>query len=52
MDGAVNLHNTHVWVDDNPHTTVALTHKHRFYINVCVGILHDQLLGSLSYLTD
>jgi hypothetical protein len=29
MDGAVNFHNTHVWVDDNPHTTVALRHQHR-----------------------
>jgi hypothetical protein len=22
-DGIVNFHNTHVWVDDNPHTTMA-----------------------------
>jgi hypothetical protein len=26
--GIVNFHNTHVWVDDNPHTTVASRHHH------------------------
>jgi hypothetical protein len=44
-DAIVNFHNTHVWVDDNLHTTVASRHQHRFSINVCVGIVGDQLLG-------
>jgi hypothetical protein len=29
-DRIVNSHNTHVWADDNPHTTVASRHQHRF----------------------
>jgi hypothetical protein len=41
----VNFHNTHVWVDDSPHTTMASRRQHRFSINVWVGILGDQLLG-------
>jgi hypothetical protein len=44
-DGIGKFHNTHVWVHDNPHTTVASRHQHRFSINVWVGILGDQLLG-------
>jgi hypothetical protein len=43
----VNFHNTHVWLNDNPHTFVASRHQHRFSINVCVGILGDQLLGPI-----
>jgi hypothetical protein len=38
-DGIVNFHNTHIWVDDNSHTTVASRHHHRFSINVWVDIL-------------
>jgi hypothetical protein len=32
--GIVNFHNIHVWVDDNPHTTVAARHQDQFSINV------------------
>jgi hypothetical protein len=44
-DGIVNCHNAHVWVDDSSHNTVTSRHKHRFAINVWVGILGDELLG-------
>jgi hypothetical protein len=44
-DGTVNFRNTQVWVDDNPHITVASRYQHRFSISVWVGILGDQLLG-------
>jgi hypothetical protein len=44
-DGIVNFHNTHVWVDDNPHTTVASRRQHRFSINVWEGIIGDELPG-------
>jgi hypothetical protein len=43
-DGIVNFRNTHVRVDDNPHTTVASKH-HQFSINVWVGIIGDKHLG-------
>jgi hypothetical protein len=35
-DSIVNFRNTNVWVDDNPHTTVASRHQHRFSVNVSV----------------
>jgi hypothetical protein len=40
----VNCHNTHIWMNDNPHTTLASKHQHRFSINIWVGILHVQIL--------
>jgi hypothetical protein len=44
-DGIVNFYNTHVWMDDSSHTTVASSHQHRLSMSVWVGILGDQLLG-------
>jgi hypothetical protein len=43
-DCAVNFRRTHVWTDDNPDTTVTSKHQHRLFVNICVGILGDQLL--------
>jgi hypothetical protein len=43
----VNFHNTSAWVDDNPNTAVASRHQHWISIDVCVGILGDQLLESV-----
>jgi hypothetical protein len=43
-DGTVNFYNSHVWVDDIPQTTVTSRNKHRFSINVWVGILGVQFL--------
>jgi hypothetical protein len=39
----VSFHHAHVWVDDNPHTTVAARHQHRFSANIWMGILGDEL---------
>jgi hypothetical protein len=36
-DGIMHVHITHVWVDDNPHTTMASRHQHQFSINMWVG---------------
>jgi hypothetical protein len=44
-DSVVNFHNTHIWLDDNPHISVASRHQHRFSIKVWVGIVGDRLLG-------
>jgi hypothetical protein len=46
-DGVVNFHNTHAWVDDKPHTTVASRQQHWIPVDVPVGTLGDQLLGSV-----
>jgi hypothetical protein len=50
-DGIVKFHNTHLWVDDNHHTTVTSRRQHRFSMNIYVGIWGDQNLGSI-VLTD
>lgn len=46
-NGTVNSHSTHVCGDGSSHTTVAARHQYQLSINVWVGILGDQLLGSV-----
>jgi len=38
-------HNSHVWVDDNPHATVESNFKLRFIVNLWCAVLDDQLIG-------
>jgi hypothetical protein len=38
-DHTANFHNTHTWVDDNPHTAMASSHQYQFSIHVYVGTL-------------
>ena len=40
-----NTHNSHVWADENPHTTVESKFKLRFSFNVWCAFLDDQLIG-------
>ena len=44
-DGVNNTHNSHVWADENPHTTVESKFKLRFSFNVWCAFLDDQLIG-------
>lgn len=44
-DGITNLHNQHVWADENPHATFHARHQARFQINVWAGIVGDVLIG-------
>ena len=44
-DGVNNTHNSHVWGDENPHTTVESNFQQRFSVNVCCAVLDDQLIG-------
>jgi hypothetical protein len=46
-DDIVNFHNTHAWMDDNPHTTMSSRHPYWFSIDVCVGILPNKLTGAV-----
>jgi hypothetical protein len=46
-ESIVNFHSTHVLVDDNPHTTIALRHHHWFFTSVWVGILGDRPSGQV-----
>lgn len=44
-DGINNMHNMHIWADENPHATVESHFQHRFSVNVWCGVVCDQLLG-------
>ncbi|KAJ8954921.1 hypothetical protein NQ318_016861 [Aromia moschata] len=45
-NGITNLHNAHVWADENPHATVFLHYQHQFQsINIWVGIIGNFLIG-------
>lgn len=45
-NGIINLHNWHVWADENPHATIVSHHQHQFQqINVWAGIVGNFLIG-------
>lgn len=44
-NGVYNVHNMHVWADENPHAIMETRHQVRFSLNIWVGILGDRLLG-------
>ena len=44
-DGVNNTHNSHVWADENPHTTVESNFQLCFSVNVSCAVLDDQLIG-------
>ena len=43
-DSVNNTHNSHVWADENPHTTVESNFQIHFSVNVWCAILDDQLI--------
>lgn len=43
--GVVNLHNEHVYADENPHAIKVNHHQHQFKINVWAGIIDRYLIG-------
>jgi len=44
-NGVSNIHNSHVWADANPHTTVESNFQLCFIVNVWCAVLDDQLIG-------
>jgi hypothetical protein len=40
-----NVHNTHVWSDENPHAIHSARHRQQFFVNVWTGIVGDNLTG-------
>ena len=44
-NGILNVHNSHTWAVENPHTTRHTYHQQRFSINVWAGIVGDFLIG-------
>lgn len=46
-DGITNVHNSHMWLEENQHPIVVKNHQHRFSENIWIGILHDHLIGPI-----
>jgi hypothetical protein len=44
-DGVMNLHNLHIWAEENPHPTQSSSFQHTFSVNVWAGIVDDHLTG-------
>lgn len=46
-DGSFNVHNEHIWHNQNPHSTRVRNHQYRFSVNVWGGLLGDRLVRKL-----
>jgi len=44
-DSVNNTHNSHVWADENPHTTVESNLQLSFSVRVWCAVLDEQLIG-------
>src|SRR5678816_1393934 len=40
----VNVHNEHIWADENPHAIKQNRSQHQLSVNIWAGILHDHVL--------
>lgn len=43
--GMTNLHNEHVYSDQNPHATKVAHHQHEFAINIWAGVIDNFIIG-------
>lgn len=46
-NGMFNMHNEHLWSEQNPHHLLQVHHQQRFSINVWVGVVDDYLIGPI-----
>lgn len=44
-EGIINLHNNHVWSEENPHSIRSTKFQHKFSVNVWAGIIDGYLIG-------
>lgn len=44
-DGVFNMHNTHVWADENPHAIWEHRFQRKFHVNVWAGLVGGRLIG-------
>jgi len=44
-DGVNKTRNSHLWDRDNLHGTFESNYQYRFYVNMCCGVIGDQLIG-------
>lgn len=45
--GITNLHNEHVYSDENPHATKVTHYQHEFRVNMWAGIINNFLIGPI-----
>lgn len=45
--GIFNIHNEHVWSEENPHAMQAARFQHNFSLNVWAGIIGNRLIGPI-----
>lgn len=45
QDGIINIHNEHIWSEENPHGTIDRGYQRRFSLNVWGGLIDDRLVG-------
>lgn len=50
QDGIINIHNEHIWAEENPHGTIDRGYQRRFSINVWGGLIDNQLVCSVDSL--
>ena len=43
-EGSFNLHNSHIWSDENPRVYTIRHYQYRFSVNLWAGILHDSIV--------
>lgn len=46
-NGVLNLHNEHVWAQENPHASCESNFQHQWRVNVWAGIIGDRILGPI-----
>lgn len=46
-NGLTNLHNTHIWAEENPKAVVETHHQLHFKVNVWAGVVDNFLLGPI-----
>lgn len=44
-EGILNMHNAHLWADENPKEKVVRSYQERFQVNIWAGIIGDNLIG-------
>lgn len=45
--GVTNLHNEHIYSDENPHAIKVAHHQHQFKLNIWAGIIDRYLIGPI-----
>lgn len=44
-DGVFNIHNSHIWAENNPHSIRLRNSQHKFSVNVWCAVINKHLIG-------